>query len=976
MKKVFEEMEVKDPPVKSMEKKSILERTNSWRPFITEVHGAVTAKDYRKKTVASILHIVDPELSMWPGSFWRYFRGHFIGIGFPSGRETLYKVPFEQFLERKGYVFENAPLQAIQEFNALITALFSPPVAEHFVLNEKLARERRSRIEEAIAKEQKAKKDLTEFAFAFQKELTAPVKEEGRREEEAPVEVRAAPEGPPSLFSAFSPLDQETKERIERILGPLPPKDTEASPQQKYGQQVISLLEKAIRASQLSRQNLLITLTSPRLLSFADLLQRAKAMSAFAPDEAFLTKCFQEPDIEKVGNRINDCLSELERPFSSFIEKAEKRTKLIQEIKREAERLEELMKPFVLKKDLKEQAEILLSQIAIIQIPETLYKETNTESVEKAIKKVEERLNTVSSRVESQFREFILQNRQLSRSAGFLKMLLFAARWELVSGATPYPDLFSTIIRIRDQLLQSVENQRQLLLSGKATLSEYALSIVSVIYETDVRVLRGELTARSLRLKDLRLALLPHLQGLDRMLSLLALSGNVAEKELGYRQWIADFFFKLLSPYKLFKDTYDPESINILFRYWWLDLERFLTGKEARFITFLRSIEESATRLIRPIARTLDTVDKISGGTRQKLYQQFLEVTKEKKGAEAVSTIDQWLRDEAKGLIGSLLPQLSLLPQVDLEPLVERLLHIEERLRDVAHFAKAIQAVKTFEPERIDSLLEVCTIFPFVESFDQPPLIRLQNQVEKIEAAIQRIEEELFLELGLLDKKARLEAGYAITNLLPQTLLKVPSIITSISEHFRTLQQHTDPYVSSIAHFLLEETSQLSASFAEIGFTQEALFPAFQKLTVLLFHREILNNALHPKNFARILLLLTATGQIVQRFRAMEAKGEIAFVGTLIDELDALASSQWNIVAPDMLNKDHIHQMLEKFVVTAQRVITTSGLKERREAHLITGIERVSQELTEDITYDIPRLSFVPGDLGYLWKLSIVPPNL
>jgi hypothetical protein len=213
-----------------------------------------------------------------------------------------------------------------------------------------------------------------------------------------------------------------------------------------------------------------------------------------------------------------------------------------------------------------------------------------------------------------------------------------------------------------------------------------------------------------------------------------------------------------------------------------------------------------------------------------------------------------------------------------------------------------------------------------------------------------------------------MESGYAITNLLPQTLLKIPTIISVLSERMRALAQRTDPYISSIAYFLLEDISQLSQSLESIGFDQDQLFIAFQKLSILLFHRKLLDNALHPKNFARLLLLITATGQIVKRFRTIEAKGELPFVGTLIDELDAISSSQWDIVAPDNLQKDSVFQKLQTFIATAKRILATSGLTERREAHLITGIEKICQELSENISYETPRLSFVPGDLAYVWN--------
>jgi hypothetical protein len=955
-----------------MEKKSLLERTNSWKPFIDEIQGAIKAKDYRKQTVETILHIVDPDLSMWPGSIWRYVRGNLIGIGFPYGRSCLYEHPFSEFMARKGKVFENAPLAAIQGFNSFVSFLFPEEISSQFIVDESLSRKRLSKIEESLRQEERAKAAIIEWSFARAREFESSERTAKEKKQEAPelppelISEELKPEGPPPLFSETSVLDSATKERIEQTIAASSLTADESDSQRPHERQVIALLERAVNRALLVRQNTLITLGSPQFFRFKDLLEQAKKGGVFSLDDDFLLSCFQEPDIAKVSRLINDRLSKYEKWFTPLIEKADTRTKLIKEIGKETSRLKDLISPYMQKKELKSQAELLLNQLAIIQIPDELFDE-NTDIIERTIEKERERLNTTSARIESQFREFILKTRELTRSADFLQMMLLAARWELISTSTPYPDLRLTIARIRNQLLQSLEKGRQELIIGKVSLSDYAESIVSAVYETDVKLVRGELSARSLRLKDLRDPILQQLRALDRAMSLLTLSGHITEKAVVDREWLAHFLYRLIEPFQLFKDTFDPESINILFRYWWMDVERFLRGKESRYYGFLHSIEEGASRILRPIARTLDAIEKIKGAGRLNLYQQFADATQGKTGIEAASAVDQWLRGEEKGLLGSFIPQLSLIPQTDQEQLIERLLQIEERIRDVTQFAKAIQAVKTFEPERIDSLLEVFSIFSFVKSFDPPPLIRLQIQIEGMEESIQKIEEELVIELGLLDKKSRMESGLAISNLIPHALLKIPSIITFLSARLHALSQLTDPYVSSIAHFLNEETTQLSQSLETIGFDQGQLFSAFQRLSVLLFHRRMLDNAIHQKNFARILLLPSATGQIVKRFRNMEAKGELSFVGTLIDELDALTSSQWNIMAPDLIQKDSIMQRLQKFIVLAKRIIATSGLTERREAHLITGIEKVCQELSEETCYEIPRLSFVPGDLAYLW---------
>ncbi len=950
-----------------MEKKSLLERTNSWKPFIDEALGAVNAKDYRARTIANVLHIVDPELSMWPGSLWRFLYGKILGVGFPSGREALYTVPFERFMARKGKVFENAPLAAIQGFNALVSALFPQSTATRFLVDERLARRRLTTIEKALKKQEEGRKAFVEWSVEMKAKIAPMTVEVQPLPEPVPSESEAVPGQPLPLFSSTSLLDASVQEKIERYLATSSLAVDVVNAQRTHERQVIALLEQGVEKAERYRQHAIITLSSPQFLPFRDLLDTALAIPSLAIDDAFLVQCFQEQDLNAVASLISARVAEYNDRFTPLITTADRRTKAIHALNKERERLRQLIEPFLQKKDLAAKAEVLLNQLSIIQIPETIVNESEAATIEKLIEKEQERLTTTSARIEEQFREFILQNRELSRTADFFTMMLFAARWEIVSATPPYPDLSDTITQVRKSMLEAVEADGRSLIIGKIGLSEFSESIVKAIYDVDIKVLRGELTARSLRMKDLRSAIISELSSMDRVFCLLSLAGNTADKVLVDREWVSHLLYKLLAPYELFKDTYDPESINILFRYWWLDFERFCRGKASRYYAFLHAIEEGATRLIRPIGRALDCLEKVKGGKRMTIYQEFIDATKNKRGAEAGATIEGWLRQHERDLSGAFLPQLALIPQVEQEPLIEHLLQIEERMREVTSFAKAIQAIKTFEPERLDSLLEVFSIFPFIETFDQPAVIRLRHQLDRMETTLYRVEEELIVELGLLDKKARMESGYAITNLLPQTLLKIPPILSALSKRLHLLAQHTDPYVSSIAHFLVEDVTNLSNSLEVIGFHQERLFSAFQKIAILLFHRKMLDNALQTNNFARILLLMTATGQIVRRFRILEAKGELSDVGTLIDELDAVSSGQWNIVASDLLDQTDLVQRITKFVTIAQRVIATSGLTERREAHLITGIERVCQELSDNSVYQVPRLSFVPGDLDYLW---------
>jgi hypothetical protein len=939
-------------------RKSLLERTNSWKPFIDEVTGAINARDYRKETVAAILHMVDPALSMWPGSLWNYMKGALIGPGFPSGRECLYKVPFQIFLSRNSKVFDNAPLQAIQEFNRFVNFLFLRPVAETMLVNEAQARRFRSQTEQILYKGEQSKAKLVRWVQSFGQQVqpekastTVTVQKEGAH---TPV-VEEISQKPRPLFSIKSPLNEETRQLIEKIL----PKD-----HSEHDRRVISLLEQGLEKSSLRRQNFFITLTSPKFFTFKDLVDEAKQLPPLSFDEPFLITCMREQDLDTVAELINQRSESFSSALASILETADRRSIAIRRIQKATEHLRMLIQPFLARKETKAQAELLLNQLSTVDFPESLFKEEL--DVDKTIARKDELFKTISERVETEFRELINQQRDITRAAEIINTLLYAARWEMVSGTMPYPDLASSITQVRNRLLGDLDSDRERLTIGTLSLSQYATDIVNTIYEPDVRLIRGELTARSLRLKDLREAVRARLLTTDRHLALLGIAGVTNERLLVERRWMAEFFYKLLAPYNLFQYTYDPESINVLFRYWWLDFERSAKGDLQRTSSALHALEGSYPGLIRAIARTVDVIEKTSPGGRRRMYQRFIDATKNAQP----SVLDHWLEEEALTIIGHFLPYLALIPQAEQVPLVERLLQIEQQMREITRFGKDIQAIKTFEPERINSLLEVLSVFPCLPSLDQLPPIRIQDQLSRIEQSLKVVQEELIIELGLLDKKSRMESGYAINNLIPQALLKATPILNTLIERFHELQRTTDPYVASIAHFLLEDASQLSHTLESVGFNQEPLFEAFQKLTVLLFNRKALTHALKPQNFASILLIPTATGQIVRRFRQMEAQGELSQSAAIVDSLDSIAAGRWNVSSPQAINAEELSSKLSTFITQAKRVITTSGLSERREARLTEGLEKVCKELSEESRFDIPRLSFVPGDLRYFWPTS------
>ncbi len=416
---------------------------------------------------------------------------------------------------------------------------------------------------------------------------------------------------------------------------------------------------------------------------------------------------------------------------------------------------------------------------------------------------------------------------ELHKRAAAFPAVIMAARWEIVSCTTPYPDLQETVEQIRAQFFSQVAVAHRTFMDGKVRFADYIDSVMGFMYEHNIKFIRGELTARSLRITDLRRAILEELLPLRQHLSLMSL-GSGASQELEHaKEWLVSFYKRLFDPYALFQDAISPEAIDILFRYWWIDLERWKRGKEGRLRSFLIIASRHPNALVEPISGALDAIEKCTDKT---LYSPFREAVAKKTGEVLVSTIDQWLRDNATDLVEKMIPQLALLHMPELGHAVEQIATLQRQIEEVKSFARDLQAIKTFEPERIDAILEVFSLLPAFTP----------QQIPLMEKAVSIVNETLLLELGIIDRTSRLERGQAILRLLPHALIKARSILENLQHDMTLLSGKQNRFVSETAKRCQKEIAALSVTLPQLGFEMDPLFLIFQKIAVFIFTKRVL----------------------------------------------------------------------------------------------------------------------------------------
>lgn len=505
------------------------------------------------------------------------------------------------------------------------------------------------------------------------------------------------------------------------------------------------------------------------------------------------------------------------------------RTQDLAKIEEEKARLSSLIAPFAQTKDFKKEVELFLNQLAILGIDDSIFQKKTDQEIDFLIRQQMVKLRELSTKITSRFQVLIEKTAEFNQVIESTKTDILASRFEIFSASTPYPDLLPTILSLKDRCIATLQSCEHSLKMGTMSFDEWQQSTQSLLYDPDVRLIRGELTARSLRLKDVRNSLRDELLNIDQEQALLRIAGIASHHAAMERDWLIRTLQKLFNPYTIFQDTYNPDSINILFRHWWVDIERIKSAKTSKNRSFFSLLDDHAHNLLRPIARSLDTIEKVQGTSY--LYASFVTCTKGQK--RPLSSIISWLHDNP--LFDSLFLHLVPLEHAEQHRLIERLVLISSRKTDLIKFATSIRAAKNFEPERIDSILEAFSLFSIVTSCS------LESHIRKIENLLDTIETELIKEIGFIGTSAR--AGYAYAQLLPNALTRIPSFLARLASEFASLEHENDPNIATLAAHLQKQVNDLILQIGNID--QEKVSDAFRRISTLIFQRNLLTAAKH-----------------------------------------------------------------------------------------------------------------------------------
>lgn len=840
-----------------MKKKSLVEQMNSWKPFLDEINGSLKAKDFRKKTIIQALSTLDPDATSLTASFFRSCFGLLVGPGFFIGREALYGEIFDTFLAKNKSLFKRSPLIVIQTFNTFVKTLFVHP--EHRLLDESLARKTLTKEEKILKKAAISKKRLTAYIESLGKKTPQKKEEEEVVEEEEEEISELGFEKRESLFSDMSPIDEKTRQFFEDVL------ETEGT----VDAFCIAALEEKYSSFSHFIHTVPSTFPSSRYGPFLDLKAQIEALpqSLSFTEEELKTLLKRSPEErEKI---LTHKVAAAKEPFEAIIKKAVDLNNLIEKINLDIADLKTILAPFLKKVDTKSRVEILLSELNLLEITKNML-EKRAEDLKAELELRKEKVEKLKKSFETEFRDLLIYIRNLEFQLDEARWSIVFSRIEIFSKKQPYPDLSNLVDDVRSDLIALLKKCGEDVIIGKKNIRDIIKEMLDASYAHNVKLIRKETMGRSLRLKDIREEVEKELHDLDCSLSLMKRE-TISQDILSKRTWLFNFFTKLSSPFLIFKDTYDPASINTLFRYFWTDLDRW---------------------------------------RQTKVKNEFI---------------------EKKEPCSLPLTHIAQLPYAEREHKLLLLKTLEEKKKNIISCARAIQAVKTFEPERIDSLLEALTLLQFPEDIFTP----VDSWLKTTQNILEKIEEEVFCEASFLDERGRLEPGFAINELKATLSPHLATMTSYVETCFKNIEeQSSDSFTQHAASFFREELKIESGDF----------FETCKKIGKHILYRRLLLDT-NPRASKAMLL-----PPIINRFLIKKA-GDAH-----IDELISYSRGLFDIFYSTQDPTEKIIGFLQEFSKRAQALYGEDS---------IVKVCFLLQNELKSKTFETPVLSFVPGDLSF-----------
>jgi hypothetical protein len=336
-----------------------------------------------------------------------------------------------------------------------------------------------------------------------------------------------------------------------------------------------------------------------------------------------------------------------------------------------------------------------------------------------------------------------------------IKRRLFEIFWNI----SPYNDLSENFVDTRHALSDQLKMASQRFYEGQIKEQELLEVCQEMPYEHDVVKLRNEISHRASRLKDLRDELIRLLRELLETRRLLEIAMLETREISGHIVAVVAILHDVENPFQAFAKAETKDDINYVFRTFWIRIEEVQPKIEETQKHSLELLQKSPYSIREAFLHALDSLEELMGINTQLVER----IQRELKSEEALFELVISHMHGIEKSYGFTRPFsfFMLIPEHKMRrECLEEAMALDKKLQEVVHFAKAMQYVKTFEEERVDVILEAFEKQNLiVEASKKPADLKMawNGYVERMKRAARLVEDEIFLDIGLLDRHALMD---------------------------------------------------------------------------------------------------------------------------------------------------------------------------------------------------------------------------
>ena len=466
--------------------------------------------------------------------------------------------------------------------------------------------------------------------------------------------------------------------------------------------------------------------------------------------------------IKKITSFFNSLFQEM----SELVKKGQERVQKLNKIAEFQQKFLKCSGFFTAFADFKEQKIRVLKELQSLSLPHSMLRGLEMSKMDALINLHYEKYLAMEKSAPLFFEQSFQELKNLLKLCTHATQTVKRRLFEIFCDITPFQDLCESFQKLRAALCTQIATLQNLYFKGVSTSFELCQGLFDLAYEHDVQLLRNEIAFRATRLQELREQNIHLLQAMLIARRYLQI-GNILPQESIYLevcalcQELEQFLKYIENPFAVFKACVALENVNEEFRKLWIRMEGFEDRvqnlKKRLQETFSKVIEKIKIRLLR-VADDIEEIEK-----EQKKNRPNLVVPLERGlHDELVPIENQWdvVLDECTNLEKQFpyCQPLSFFMAIDDFQLRKRLfleaIIVDAKIKQATEFARALQYIKIFEEERIDTILDVLERHYLIEDDATNAADAFESYSQQLLRKAEFVQREVVLDIGLLDMRS------------------------------------------------------------------------------------------------------------------------------------------------------------------------------------------------------------------------------